>query len=202
MISAEQLKTIMPRADEARWADPLNKAMARFAISTAARSAMFLAQVAVESAELTRLEENLDYSAARLMEVWPRRFTTVETAARYAHRSDVLANYVYANRLGNGDSLSGDGWRYRGRGLIQLTGADAYRSFGRAVGDSGILLSPDRLLTEPLAALSAAWFFSSRGCNELADTGDIIAVSRRINGAEEGLERRKEYFHRATGVLH
>lgn len=200
-ISAEQLAAILPRSSP-DWLGPLNEATARFRIDTPSRVAMFLAQVAVESAELTHVQENLDYSADRLMKVWPHRFGSKEVASRYAHVPEFLANFIYANRGGNGDSISGDGWRYRGRGPIQVTFADNYRAFAKAIGNPGIVLSPDLLLTKPVGALSAAWFFSSHGCLELADAGDVAGTTERINGpAKEGLARREEYFKTATGVL-
>lgn len=191
----------MPNAS-AEWVAPLNVAMTRFGITTKERIAAFLAQVAYESRELTKLEEDLSYSPGRLMLVWPHRFTTNAIAQVYAHDSHLLANFVYANRLGNGDEFSGDGYRYHGRGPIQLTGADAYRSFGHAIGNPGVLLSPELLLRQDYGSLSAAWFFHSRGCNELADRGDFDGVTARINGpAKEGLAYRELYFKRATGVL-
>ena len=123
VISAAQLTAFLPalKGPDA-WAGPLNAAMERFEINTPPRVAAFLAQVAHESGELARLVENLNYTAARLVAVWPTKFPTVEAAQPYERNPERLANRVYAKRLGNGDTASGDGWRFRGRGLIQLTG--------------------------------------------------------------------------------
>ncbi len=120
-LSEDQLKAVMPRCNAANWAVPLSVAMERFAIDTPQRMAAFLAQVAHESAETACLEENLNYSARRLMAVWPKRFPTLAEAQPYARNPQNLANRVYSGRGGNGDAASGDGWRYRGRGLFQLT---------------------------------------------------------------------------------
>src|SRR6266478_6124926 len=134
VVSRVQLAAFLPAlrlADE--WTAALNAAMDRFEINTPYRAAAFLAQVAHESGELQRLVENLSYTAARLCAVWPNRFATVDAAQPYERNPERLANYVYARRLGNGDVASGDGWKFRGRGLIQLTGRGNYRSCGTAV---------------------------------------------------------------------
>ena len=200
MITADQLTTIMPHANPS-WVDPLNAAMDQFAITTPLRVAAFLAEIAVESGELMRLTENLNYSDVGHMKTFPREFPTQVLAAQYAHNPQRIADRVYANRLGNGDEASMDGWTYRGRGLIQITGKDNYRECGAALGDVSLLLCPDRLCTKQGAAQSAAWFFSKHGCNELADAGNIDAVSRRINGGDEGLVQRRGYYVTALKVL-
>lgn len=201
-VTAAQLADVMGTytGDYDAWTDALNSAMARFGITTALREAAFLAQVAEESQELNRLEENLSYSAARLVEVFPREFDAA-TAAQYAHKPEAIANRVYANKYGNGDESTGDGWRYRGRGPIQVTFADNYRDFGRAVGQPSVLLAPDQLLSPAMGALAAAWLFHMRGCNELADASNIDAVSRRINPGGAGLVARQHYFELAKGAL-
>ena len=133
-LTASQLAIIMPSCpDPENWAQALNTAMEKFEITTPSRMAAFLAQLAHESGQLTRLTENLNYSAKRLTQVWPNRFQTLEKAAPYEKKPEKLANYIYAKRLGNGDEASGDGWSYRGRGPIQLTGRGNYRAAGQGL---------------------------------------------------------------------
>jgi putative chitinase len=208
MITETQLRGIMPRVQRADlWLAPLNEATERFAINSPERVAAFLAQIAHESGELNRLTENLNYSAERLMAIWPKRFPDPGKAREYERNPEKLANFVYANRLGNGDVPSGDGWRYRGRGLIQVTGRGNYRSASRALGLD--FEQRPELLEEPgPAALSAAWFWSSRGLNELADDRsdddddeDFVLISVTINGGKAGLAERRRYWQAAKAVL-
>lgn len=206
-LSEAQLLAIMPRVDAPRWADPLNEAMARFSVNTAGRVAQFLAHVAVESSECRRLSENLRYTAARLCEVWPKRFPTLDGAAPYAGNPEKLANFVYANRMGNGAETSGDGWRFRGRGLFSLTGRSTYRAAGEALGL--VLERHPELLEQPVpAALTAAWFWDARGCNELADSvpgddddADFVRITVLINGGKTSLASRRAYWAKARAVL-
>ncbi|MES2739731.1 MAG: glycoside hydrolase family 19 protein [Pseudomonadota bacterium] len=189
------------------WLAPLNDGMRAGSIDTRARQAAFLAQVLLESGEFHQLQESLNYSPQRLRQVWPQRFPDDASAAAYGHNPQKLANKVYAKRMGNGDEASGDGWNYRGRGLIQLTGRDNYARFSKAMG-SNALLVPD-LLQEPAGAvLSAAWFWMSNGLNELADKTvgadadtHFTAITRRINGGINGLAQRKTYWERVRAVL-
>lgn len=161
------------------WAGPLTTAMTRCGITNTRRVAHFLAQIGHESAGLTRLEENLNYRAARLREVWPNRFTK-DSAARYAGQPAAIANRVYANRMGNGDEASGDGWRYRGRCPIQITGKDNYSTLASLTG-LPLLERPDIALQPDAGALIAASWWNAGGLNVLADAGDVLAVSRRVN---------------------
>lgn len=159
----------------------------------------FLAQIAVESQRFTRLQENLNYrTPERLMQVWPTRFHSREFAAQYVGKPDVLANYVYANRMGNGDPESGDGWRYRGRGLKQLTGKWNYQKYQEA---SFVLCvdTPDMLLDPVFAADSAGWFWRYNGCDELAD--DTEALTRKINGGLNGFRERRVLTELARSVF-
>lgn len=177
------------------FAEPLSSACERFAINTPRRVAMFVAQAAHESAGFARLEESLTYSTPmRIVQMWPERFTGLADAARYVRQPKELANHVYANRLGNGDEPSGDGWRYRGRGLFQLTGRGNYQDAGEAL-DQPYVDSPE-LVTLPLhAALTAAWYWASNNCNDPADLGDVRAVTRIINGPGlVGLDERREAY--------
>lgn len=210
-ITRQQLRSIMIASDAdsraAQWLAALNDSMRACAIAGPARQGAFLAQIMVESSELRHVEEVLNYAPQRLREVWPRHFPDDATAQRYGHQPAALANHVYANRMGNGDEASGDGWRYRGRGVIQLTGRDNYRAFSTAMQQDA-LGQPDLLLAPAGAALSAAWFWQSNGLNELADhlTGDqaelyFERITRRINGGTLGLNERRSYWERARKAL-
>lgn len=206
-VSREQLQKIMPRCQADAWVEPLNQAMTRFEIASPQRMAAFLAQIAHESGELRRLVENLSYSANRLTQVWPNRFPTIEKAQAYANNPERLADYVYAKRLGNGDEASGDGWRFRGRGLIQLTGRGNYRSVGDATG-LALEAQPELLEQSGPAALSAAYFWRSHGLNELADDRnddnddeDFVAITVKINGGKAGLAERRAYWSSAKSAL-
>jgi len=180
------------------FAEPLAIACEQFDISTPRRVAMFIAQAAHESVGFTRLEENLRYTdPMRLARVWPSRFTGYADAARFVRNPQALANHVYAGRNGNGDEASGDGWKYRGRGLFQLTGRENYRAAGEALGQP--FVDAPELVALPLhAARSAAWFWAARGLNDMADAGDVKAVTRAINGpALLGLEERRMAYGEA-----
>ncbi|MBB5369996.1 MULTISPECIES: glycoside hydrolase family 19 protein [unclassified Janthinobacterium] len=189
------------------WVGPLNDSMRACSINTAVRQSAFLAQILLESSELRQLQESLGYSAQRLRQVWPQRFPSDDIAEQYAHNPQKLANKVYALRMGNGDEASGDGWAYRGRGLIQLTGRDNYAHFSAAM-DCDALGHPDLLQQPAGAALSAAWFWRTHGLNELADgtlqaDGDqqFSEITRRINGGLNGLPQRHAYWDRIRKIL-
>jgi putative chitinase len=201
-LTADLLATIAPGCNNPdAWVAPLNDAMARFDIGTAQRAAAFLAQIAEESGQFNRLEENLDYRAERLVAVWPARFPTLEAARPYEHAPEKLANRVYALRLGNGDAAGGDGWRFRGRGLIQITGRDNYRNAAAALGRP-YEEQPDLLAAPADAALSAAQFWKARGLNELADSDrDFSAITQRINGSLTGDAQRRQFWAQAKGAF-
>jgi putative chitinase len=204
MIDQAALSAVAPHAPEG-WVEPLNIAMARFSITEPREQAAFLAQIAEESGELTHLEENLHYSPQRLMQVWPRLFPTLEHAEFYSANPEHLASLVYADRYGNGSEESEDGWKFRGRGLIQITFRDNYRDFGYAIGDVKVLAYPDLLATnKDYAALSAAWFWRAHKLDRLADTGlpqDFNSISRIINGGDNGRVARLQYWSRALKAL-
>ena len=212
------LRAMSVRADRAtRWAPHLAAAAARYAITPPARLAAWLAQVVHESAGLARTSERLDYTAARLAAVWPHRFPTAADAAALAHRPEALANRVYASRLGNGDEASGDGWRFRGRGLVQLTGRRNYRACGLALG-LPLDDEPDALLRPDVAARSAGWYWAPHaacacdrcyrgfpdGCNALADAESADGfkqITRIVNGGLTGYPDRAALWIAALGVL-
>lgn len=197
MITPEQLMQASGcRAETAaKWATPLARAMDRFGINMPARQAAFVAQVAHESGRLEHVEENLNYSATALLRTFPTHFSPAD-AARYERKPQAIANRVYANRMGNKTEISGDGWQYRGRGLIQITGLDNYRACGIATGLS-LVANPDLLLQPEAAALSAAWYWSAHGCNELADRDDFAGITKRINGGLNGQADRLALFAQA-----
>ena len=183
-----------------KWLEPLNAASAKYDISTPARQASFIGQCSHESGNFRILEENLHYSAAGLMRVWPSRFPNLEVANQFAGNAEKIANKVYAGRMGNGDEESGDGWKYHGRGLIQLTGKDNYANCGSGIGVD-LVGDPDRLLDPQYAALSAGWVWNKKGLNDLADTGDYETMTKRINGGTLGLDDRKAKIAKAREIL-
>ena len=190
------------------WADALDPALQRYDIRTPERIAAFLAQTGHESGQFNVLQENLRYtSAERLVKVWPRRFPSIDSAQPYVNYPKALANVVYAKRLGNGDIASGDGWRFRGRGIIQLTGRSNYVQAGAALG-LDLEARPDVLLEPGPAAMAAAWFWASRGLNALADDRtsdndleDFTEITRRINGGAVGLKERLALYQRVEQAL-
>lgn len=196
-VTREQLQKIAPNAGKKidLYLPYINKYMDEFAINTPKRVCHYLAQVLHESNELRAVEENLNYSATRLVQVFPKYFTKV-LAQAYDHKPERIANRVYANRMGNGAESTGDGWKYRGRGLIQLTGKANYRTYAGYCGYD--VVSQPELIAQPLGAIrSSMWFFKTHGCNELADADNVGAVRRAINGGTNGLDKVKVYLLRA-----
>jgi putative chitinase len=200
-INAQQLLQILPNASQVAgvFVPALNTAMGKYQIVTPARMAAFLAQVGHESAQLTTVVENLNYSADALLRVWPSRFSPVQ-AADSARKPEKIANIAYASRMGNGAPASGDGWKYRGRGLIQISGKENYQKCGDALG-LDLITSPELLEQPQYAAMSAGWFWAANGLNTLADPGDLQAVTRKINGGLNGYADRAAIYERALKVL-
>ena len=183
---------------DTKWEIPLNQVFVKYDIGTPKRQAAFIGQCAVESANFTRLQENLKYSAQRLTQVWPSRFPSIEAATPYANNPEKLANFVYAGRMGN--LQDGDGWKFHGRGLIQLTGRENYENCGNGIGVD-LINDPDLLLTPQYAALSAGWFWTKHGLNLLADAQEYGTMTRRINGGTTALEERIAKITKALQVL-
>ena len=183
-----------------KWLEPLNEAFQKYDISTPARQAFFIGQCAHESGNFRILEENLRYSATALMRVWPSRFPNLEVANQFAGNAEKIGNKLYSGRMGNGDEESGDGWKYHGRGLIQLTGKDNYANCGSSLGVD-LVGNPDLLLDPKYAAFSAAWFWNKKGLNALADSKDYDTMTKRINGGLIGLDDRKAKIAKAISVL-
>ena len=172
----------------------------KYEINTVNRVAAFLAQCGHESADFTTLKENLNYSAEGLSKVFPKRFPTVESAQPYNRNPEKIANKIYADRMGNGPEASGEGYKFRGRGAIQLTGKENYTKFANSIGKS---LDEAVAYTETLAGAieSACWFWSVNKLNALADAKDIVGLTKRINGGTIGLEDRKKHFEHNLAVL-
>lgn len=172
------------------WRLALEPAFVAYEVNTPLRLAHFLAQVSEESRGFTRLEENLNYTAARLVQVWPTHFSTIEAATAYAGNPHKLADHVYANRLGNGAEISGDGYRFRGRGLIMTTFRDNYARIQEALSIP-VLTCPDMLCTKGQASMAAGLYWSDRKLNALADKDDINGITHAVNGGLNGLDQRK-----------
>lgn len=184
----------------AEWVDPLNETFERFGIVTHNQQAMFIGQCSHECGNFKLLEENLNYKAATLMRLWPKRFPTLEKANEYSGNPRKIANFVYSSRMGNRDENSGDGFRFRGRGIIQLTGHSGYFHCGKALGVD-FVANPDLVGTPKYAALSGGWFWSTHSLNSPADALDYNKVTKIINGGLIGLEDRKNHVQQALAVL-
>jgi putative chitinase len=204
MLTETQLRQMLPLLAVPKlqqFLPHLNEAMRVFEINTLLRTAAFVAQTAHESAQYTRMLESLYYTkAAGLMGIWPKRFPTEASALPYLRNEQKLGNFVYANRMGNGDSASGDGFRYRGRGVIQLTGRDGYKRAGDALG-LDLVGSPELVQTPEVAFQVAALYWKSNGLNTLADVPDFKTITQRINGGQHGAAERTAFYETAKRVL-
>jgi len=196
-INSEQLKQL--HIDPV-WEGPLNTTFERFDIMNPLRQAAFIAQCGHECGNFKVLEENLQYRAETLMRLWPKRFPTLEFAKQYEKNPKKIANMVYANRMGNRDEASGDGYRFRGRGCIQLTGHANYYHAGKALGED-FVMQPELVATPMYAALSAGFFWSTQKLNVLADNRDIKMMTKKVNGGFIGLADREKHYNQALAVL-
>ncbi len=196
-ITADQLKKLHIAE---QWVDPLNETFERFDISNPLRQAAFIGQAGHESGNFTRLSEGLSYSAERLMVIWPKRFPNLEIAQKYARNPKALANNVYANRMGNRDEASGDGFRFAGAGLFQLTGHSNFYHAGQALGED-FVMQPELVKTPRFAALTAGWFWDTHKLNQYADSRDYKTMCRKINGGLIGLIDREKHINHALAVL-
>lgn len=203
IVTFNLLNGLFPATDDATlqgFVDPLNHACKAFNINTPLRVAGFLAQVGHESGGLTRMRENLNYSADRLRKVFPKYFPTDQLALAYERQPQKIGARVYANRLGNGPEGSGEGFLYRGRGLIQLTGKATYQEFADAIRQP-LANIPAYLETQDGAAVSAGWFWSTRNINTPADRGDIVGMTKLVNGGTNGLDERTALYNKARALL-
>ena len=197
MITVENLSEIYENTDDEvleQYVDAINKTIEDFGINN---PAMFLAQIGVESAGLKHVEENLNYSAQRLAQVFPRYFRDRDPND-YGRQPEKIANLVYGGRMGNGPEESGDGYKFHGRGAIQLTGRANYEAFAKAV-EMDIDAAVEYTKTPEGAIMSAGWFWDANHINKISD--DIHATSRRINGGDNGLQERIELYEKAKEVL-
>lgn len=182
------------------WYNALCEICPEYEINTPQRLAAFVAQCAHESGSFKFIRENLNYKAASLMKTWPNRFPNMAIAQQYANKPERIANKVYAGRMGNGDEASGDGWRYLGRGLIQLTGKENYQWFAASL-QMDVEDLPEYMSTFEGAVQSACFFWENNGLNKEADAGDIRTMTKKINGGYIGLEDRVKHYHHALHVL-
>jgi len=200
-ITREQLAQIIPRNPYIdQWCDALNKLLPDYGIDTPQRVAAFLAQCAHESGGFVFLKENLNYRWASLRKVFPKYFPTDELAQSYEKQPEKIANRIYGSRMGNGDEASGDGFRYCGRGLIQLTGRNNYEAFAESI-ETPVAEIPAYLETFEGAVQSACWFWETNNLNRFADTNDILTMTKRINGGTIGLEDRMKHYAHALEVF-
>ena len=201
MITVDQLEKILPHNNNVyTLCETLNELLPKYEINTKNRIAGFLAQCAVESIEFTTLKENLNYGPQSLMRTWPKLFPYVGIAEQYAHQPEKIANYVYANKYGNGSVASGDGWLYRGRGAIQTTFHDNYKVFAVSIG---MPIDKTVAYCESLsgAVESACFYWKMHNINDDCDSDDIEDMTHKINTAELGLPQRTMYYEKAKLVL-
>jgi len=182
------------------WYDALYQILPEYNINTPQRVAAFIAQCAHESGNFRFLQENLNYKAESLNKTFKKYFPTLESAQPYAKNPQKIANKVYSNRMGNGDEASGDGFRYLGRGLIQLTGKNNYTIFAASI-DTPLEEIPEYLQTFEGAVQSACWFWEQNNLNRFADSGDIVTMSKRINGGTIGMEDRLMIFEKCLKLF-
>lgn len=200
-FTQEQLKEMIPRNPYVpQWYEAISSILPEYEINTPQRVAAFLAQCAHESGGFVFLKENLNYKAPSLRKVFPKYFQDDATASAYANKPEKIANRVYANRMGNGDESSGDGWRYCGRGLIQLTGKDNYTFFAASL-DIPVEEASEYLQTFEGAVQSACFFWEQNSLNKWADSGDILTLTKRINGGTIGLEDRIKHYEHALHIF-
>lgn len=196
MITTETLRQILPDCrDPDTWAFELEAQSPVFSINTPQRLAAFIAQTAHESSSFNVLQENLNYSKDGLRKVFPKYFPDDATAFRYARQPKWIASRVYGGRMGNGSEKSQEGWKFRGRGLIQVTGKNNYLACSRYLfNDDRLLDEPDLLLTPEFAMASAGWYWEVNNLNKVADSGDFVRLTKLINGGTNGLKHRQALY--------
>jgi len=206
MITIDLLQSMCPKTKRSileGFVEPLNTVAEYYEMfENPRRVAGFLAQIAHESGGFNAVVENLNYSAKGLMGTFKKYFPNEELAKQYERKPEMIANRVYANRMGNGDEASGEGWYFRGRGIIQITGKNNYTKCSQSLFESNVLVeNPDLLLETEYAIHSACWFWSAARLNELADIGDMKTMTKRINGGYIGLEDRINHYNHAIEIL-
>jgi len=209
MLTLSQLKQLLPKNKYVEhWHHALSQLLPDYDIDTPHRIAAFIAQCSHESGGFTTLKENLNYKPQSLRRLFPKYFPDDVIAQQYCARpnkQEAIANRIYSNRMGNGDEHSGDGYRFCGRGLIQLTGRSNYQSFADSIEVDGRPLKidevPEYLATFEGAAQSACWFWETNKLNQWADKSDLVTLTKRINGGLIGIEDRKKHYEHALHVL-
>ena len=202
-FTAEQLaKCISKNKNSQEWFDGLYEQLPKFGIVTPARVAGFISQCQHESADFTVLTENLNYGAKGLMSIFKKYYPDESLAKAHERKPQLIANRVYSGRMGNGPESSGDGWKYRGRGLVQLTGSSNYTQCSRDLfGDDCLVDDPDLLLNPEWAILSACWFWHKNKLNDICDRGDVVLLSKRINGGTIGLADRIHHWNKCLELF-
>lgn len=200
ILKLDQLRQMVKNPHVEHWYEALEQLLPEYDINTPHRVAHFIAQCAHESGNFVFIQENLNYRAASLRSLFGKYFPTDDLARQYERQPQRIANRIYANRMGNGDEASGDGWRYRGRGLIQLTGCDNYTFFAGSLGIA-VEEAAEYLATFEGAAQSACWFWEQNKLNRFADANDVRGLTRAINGGYIGLEDRIKHTNHALHVL-
>ena len=200
-MTVDEFDQLLPdNTYNANWVESLNKFLPDYEINTPNRIAAFMAECAEESVNFGVLQENLNYRADTLRRTWPSHFPSEPIAQEYAHKPERIANRAYANRMGNGPEASGDGWKFSGKGLIQLTGKNNYEKFAETIGMNLDDVS-EYLTTFDGAVHSACYYWKLNDLNNLADAGDIDNISRTINGGDNGLELRNEKYQSYIAIL-
>ena len=204
MLTLNQLKQLLPgNKYVSNWHDALSQLLPDYDINTSKRIAAFIAQCAHESGNFTTLEENLNYKPATLRKLFGKYFQTDEIAQAYCakpNKKEAIANHIYCDRMGNGPESSGDGWRFRGRGLIQLTGRNNYQAFADSL-QTNVNDAAEYMATFEGACQSACWFWETNNLNRFADQGDIKGLTKAINGGYIGLEDRIKHYEHALHIL-
>jgi putative chitinase len=216
IVEIKHLQAVGVKEPE-KWLEAIRGACEKFQINTEKRVAAFLAQCAHESGGFTMLTENLNYRATTMAACWPNRFAVMGPdkkpvkdakgaltpnafAISLEKKPEPIANVCYSNRMGNGPIETGDGWKYRGRGLKQLTGEDNYTRCGTAIGVD-LVSDPDKLLEPTYAALSAGWFWSSNKCGDFIDKDDFVGLTKKINGGTIGLADREARYKKCLASM-
>jgi putative chitinase len=201
ILTKEQLEQILSNNKFVNdWYVAISISLPKYNIDTPERIAGFLSQCSHESAGFTALVENLNYRSESLRRVFPKYFPTEQIALKYAHQPIKIASRVYANRMGNGNEESGDGWLFKGRGVIQITGRNNYTAFGNYIGmEIGSLIH--YMETFSGAIESACWYWSTRNLNSYCDNEDLVGLSKAINGGTNGLEDRIEKYNKYFEIL-
>lgn len=203
-LTLDQLKQLLPKNPYVQhWHGALSQLLPDYEINTSRRIAAFIAQCSHESAGFTALKENLNYRAVTLRKLFPKYFPTDELAQQYAslpNKQEAIANRIYGGRMGNGPEETGDGYRYCGRGLIQLTGKSNYTWFAASLGIT-VEEAAEYLGTFEGAAQSACWFWETNKLNQWADAGDMVTLTKRINGGTIGLDDRIKHYEHALHIL-